>query len=113
MQRKAKKYLHDMGEACRLVVDFIEGKSWNDYQDDVPLQSAVERQCQILGEALHQLHKNFPSVAERIPDHRDIINFRHVLVHGYDKVENEVVWGVANTNVPKLLLEVEKMLNEA
>lgn len=112
MQRRAKKYLHDMAEACRLVIDFIGEKDWDDYRDNVALQSAVERQCQILGEALQQLHKNYPDIAERIPDHRDIINFRHVLVHGYDKIENEVVWGVAKANVPKLLPEVEKMLDE-
>ena len=113
MPHNAKKYLYDMREACGLVVQFTEGRIWNDYKDDAVLRSAVERQCQILGEALHQLHKNDPSAAQRIPHHRDIINFRHVLVHGYDKVENEVVWGIAKAKVPELLLEIDKLLDEA
>ncbi len=112
MQRKAKKYLHDMREACLLVAQFIEEKSWDDYNRDVALRSSVERQCQVLGEALRQLSRKHPDAAQRIPQQRDIINFRHVLVHGYDKVENEVIWGIAKAKVPELLLDVEKLLNE-
>ena len=112
MPNNAKKYLYDMREASHLVAQFIEGKNWSDYKDDIALRSAVERQCQILGEALYQLQKSHPSIAQRIPNHRDIINFRHVLVHGYDKVENEVVWGIAQAKVPKLVLDIETMLND-
>ena len=112
MQREVKKYLYDMHEACALVLEFIQGKSWRQYESDACLRSAVERQCQVLGEALWQLDKTWPEVARRVSNHRDIINFRHVLVHGYDKVDDEVVWGIAKTKILPLQVEVERLLSE-
>ncbi len=101
-----------MQQACRLVMAFTADKSWDEYECDVALRSAVERQCQILGEALWQLSKKWPDVAHRIAAWRDIINFRYVLVHGYDKVDDEVVWGIAKANVPLLLTELDRLLDE-
>ena len=50
-------------------------------------------------------------MALQIPGHRDIINFRHVLVHGYDKVEDEVVWGIIRAKVPELRQTLDMLLN--
>ncbi len=52
--RDVRKYLFDMAEACRLIDEFIAGRSFDDYQADAMLRSAVERQLEIVGEALNQ-----------------------------------------------------------
>ena len=54
MRREVLKYLFDIKEACKLLVDFTRGKEFSDYQRDPLLRSAVERQFGIIGEALKQ-----------------------------------------------------------
>ena len=110
MSHEARKYLFDMQKACGLIEQFAKGKHFVDYQTDALLRAAIERQCQIIGEALSQLSKTHPEVAIGIPHLRDIINFRHVLVHGYDKVDDEVVWGVVLRHLPVLREALDRLL---
>ncbi len=74
------------------------------------LRSAVERQFEILGEALGKLAKLDPTLAARISDHRRIISFRNVLIHGYDTILDEVVWGVIETQLPPLRSRLSELL---
>ena len=113
MRTEVNKYLFDISEACKLIEQFSEGKTLEDYRSDALLRSAIERQFQIIGEALQQLSRKFAAVAARITDCRNIINFRHVLVHGYDRVEDDVVWGIVESKLPKLLLEIEAISKES
>jgi uncharacterized protein with HEPN domain len=110
MDDGARKHLHDILEACRLIELFTKGKALSDYRDDPMLRSAVERQFQIIGEALQQMMREYPSTAISITDHRSIVNFRHILVHGYDRIDDEVVWGVIERSLPLLHREVEELL---
>ncbi len=64
------------------------------------LRSAVERQIQIIGEALNRLSKVDPATADRITDLARIVAFRNVLVHGYAQIDDALVWEVASTRVP-------------
>ena len=80
------------------------------YRSDQQLRAAVERQVQIIGEALQQLHRKFPAIAEKITDYRSIIDFRHILVHGYDRVEDDIVWGIVESRLPILLREAENLM---
>jgi len=110
MERDPKKYLYDIASACKLILQFTHKKSLDDYQSDPLLQSAVERQFQIIGEALQQLIKRFPDLALRISEYRSIIDFRHILVHGYDQIESDIVWGIIESKLPTLLKEIESLL---
>lgn len=113
MPHEAKKHLFDILEACKLIEQFSAGRTAEQYKNDPYLKSAVERQFLIIGEALQQMLKRFPDSAQRITDHRSIINFRHILAHGYDRVDDEVVWGVIETSLPILRKEVEKLLKDS
>ncbi len=87
MQRlEIRKYLFDIQQACRLIGEFTAGKAFEDYKTESMLRSAVERQFEILGEALAQLSKADPELAAQIPDAGNAIGFRNVLIHGYAKV---------------------------
>jgi uncharacterized protein with HEPN domain len=109
---EVRKYLFDIQQAGDLLLQFTKGKSFADYSADPLLRSAVERQFEIVGEALNQLLRFEPALASRISDTRRIISFRNRLIHGYDSLADDVVWGVLETNLPVLLHEVRTLLDE-
>jgi uncharacterized protein with HEPN domain len=106
------KYLFDVAEACRLLDDFTSGKSLADYESDALLRSAVERQFEIVGEALRLAIREEPGLAGRITHSGRIIAFRNRLIHGYAAVLSDVVWGILESNVPTLRKEVKALLEE-
>ncbi len=76
------------------------------------MRSAVERQLGIIGEALNRLARVDPELAGRIPDIGRIVGFRNVLAHGYDVVDDEVVWTAIMLDVPELAAAVAALLAE-
>ena len=111
MRPEAKKYLYDIRKACDLIAGFTAGKDLPDYRVDPLLRSGVERQFEIIGEALGQMLKVDPSLAGHISETRRIIAFRNVLIHGYAAVSEEVVWDVIRLDLPTLRKEVEHLLS--
>jgi uncharacterized protein with HEPN domain len=112
MRLEALKHLYDMRQACGLLADFIAGKTFDDYSAEALLRSAVERQLTIVGEALNRLKKIEPIAASSITDARQIIAFRNILVHGYDVVRDEVVWGILETDLATLTRDVDRLLQQ-
>ena len=106
-------YLHDVARACRLIEEFVEGKTYRDYVASPLLRSAVERQFEIIGEALGQTLKIQPDLEPRVTNARRIVSFRNRLIHGYATVADEVVWGVVEGYLPRLKTETESLLAEA
>ena len=102
MRLEAKKLLEDIRQAAALIGRFVEGRCLAEYSADPLLRSAVERQFEIIGEALNRLARTDPSVAEEITHASRIIAFRNILIHGYDLVDHEVVWDVIETHLPTL-----------
>ncbi|MFH1057998.1 MAG: HepT-like ribonuclease domain-containing protein [Pseudomonadota bacterium] len=102
--------MEDIRQAAELAMQFTQGKSQADFAEDFLLRSAVERQLEIIGEAINRLHKIEPQVAEQIEDYRRIISFRNILIHGYDLVDNRLVWSVVTTKVPPLAECVRTLL---
>lgn len=82
------------------------------YAETEVVHSAVERKFEIVGEALSQLSKLNPALAQRIPDIRDIIAFRNILIHGYAAVEHSRVWRIADASLPGLRAAVAALLEE-
>jgi uncharacterized protein with HEPN domain len=110
MGREAKKYLYDIQQAAELVVSFTAGKTLADYEGDAMLRSAVERQFEIIGEALAQLARLDEAVASRISEYRRIIAFRNILIHGYAEVDYHIVWDIVESKLPTLRREVAGLL---
>jgi uncharacterized protein with HEPN domain len=82
LRRDAKSLLWDARDAGRAITDMTAGKSFADFDSDLLLRSAVERQFEILGEALNRLARLDATLAARIPDLRRIVAFRNILIHG-------------------------------
>jgi uncharacterized protein with HEPN domain len=110
MRLEAKKLLFDIQRAAKLIEGFTAGRTFAEYVEDPMFRSAVERQFEIIGEACNRLSKLDPDAASRIESHRQVISFRNMLIHGYDAIEDEVVWGIVETRLPKLIKTVEGML---
>jgi len=110
MQPESPKLLEDIRRAADSLLQFTAGKSLQDYSDDALLRSAVERQFEIIGEALTRLARVDPDTASRITDYRRIIAFRNILIHGYDAIDNAVVWDVVQGNLKVLHGQVADLL---
>lgn len=89
---------------------FTASKQLADYELDPMLRAAVEREFEIIGEALAQLAKLDPALAARITEYRRIIAFRNILIHGYAEVDDRLVWDVVETKLPLLRREVAALL---
>jgi uncharacterized protein with HEPN domain len=109
MRLESKKLLEDIRRAAVLILDFTDGRTLNDYSDDSLLHSAVERKFEIIGEALNRLAK---TDSGRISRYERIISFRNVLIHGYDIVEDPIVWDVVVNDLPNLHEQVNDLLAE-
>jgi uncharacterized protein with HEPN domain len=110
MRLESKKFLEDIRSASAEIIEFTSGVTFDDYENNRMLQSAVERQFEIIGEAVKKLSTADPETASRIENFERIISFRNILIHGYDIVENTVVWDIIQQDLPKLHNRVKNLL---
>ena len=110
MRRDPKSLLWDAHDAATAVADMTAGKSLADFDSDRVLRSAVERQFEILGEALRQLDRLDMTLAGSIPDLRQIVAFRNVLIRGYALIDRAHVWRAVQDDVPGLRAILDDLL---
>lgn len=112
MARDLRAYLIDVLEACDHLASFAAGRTLQEYERDVMLRSAVERQFEIVGEALRAATKQAPHLATRITDCAAIIAFRNQLTHAYSAIDHATVWGILQSRIATLKSEVQAILSE-
>lgn len=112
MQPDIRRFLFDIRLACEALIEFTRDRSLDNYQDDLLLRSGVERQIEIIGEALNQASKIDPTLAEEINGFRQIVNLRNVIIHGYATIENETIWGILQNDLPVLHEQIWRLLEE-
>lgn len=104
MPPEAQKLIFDAIKACDAITQFTNGKSINHYSSDLMLRSAVERQFEILGEAFSKLDAIDSSFRVSHPPIGRIIGMRNRIIHGYDSVDDAIIWNAINEHVPGLLV---------
>jgi uncharacterized protein with HEPN domain len=112
LRRDPRSLLWDIAEAAAAIDGFTEGLDLERYTQSPLVHSAVERKFEIIGEALGQLAKLDPHLAARIPNAREIIAFRNLLIHGYAMVEQARVFRTARESLPALQEQVATLLAE-
>ena len=112
MERDPHGFLWDARESADAILRFIAGRSRDDYLTDAMLSAAVERHFEIIGEALNRLAKSAPAIAARIPDLRNAVALRNLLIHGYAAVDHGIVWRTAQEDLPRLRVMVQDLLTE-
>jgi len=113
MPRSLQAYLWDIDRAAGDILTFTRGKQLADYEQDAMLRAAVERNFEVIGEALSQALRFFPQMAGRVADEQQIVAFRNRLIHGYATVSPVLVWEIVHTKLPKLKGQVTQLLHEA
>lgn len=108
MPRDLRKTGFDILQAILEIEEFIAGKAFADYKANRMLKMAIEREYEIIGEALRRMEIDFPVQFSQISDGRRIIDFRNILAHGYDAVSDEIVWSVTENNLKILKKEIEQ-----
>ncbi len=106
------KRLRDARTACTHIAAFTAGRTLDDYLTDVMLRSAVERQIEILGEALNQARRIDATLADRLPRLHQSIAMRHRIIHGYDMVDDELVWMATQVRIPLLQEQLGAVLRD-
>ncbi|MFZ4763475.1 MAG: DUF86 domain-containing protein [Roseimicrobium sp.] len=110
MEEQCLKLLYDVRHALEAIEAFCAGKTEPNYLADLMLRSAVERQYEIIGEALNRLRKLSPGTAAQISECNRIIGFRNVLAHGYDMVDDRISWDIVKRKLPVLKHEIHGLI---
>lgn len=112
MRRDVLKLLEDVRLAAISIQEYTRGFTEADYLAHKAIRRAVEREFEIIGEALRRLTERHPEVASRVSSRAPIIGFRNVLAHGYDAVVDERVWHTVVEDIPTLPAEVRMLMEE-
>jgi len=92
MNDEIRKNLVDILQAAEEIQSFTKSMDFGTYQESMVTQRAVERDFEIIGEALTRIKKIDEQVLEDISEHHRIISFGNILIHGYDVVDELIVW---------------------
>ena len=109
MNDEIKKYLFDILESANSIEEYLRGKpDLAAYKTNKMLRRAIERELEIIGEAMNRIDKLKPTL--NISAKKQIIGMRNRVIHGYDTIDDEIVWGVIVRHLPVLKVEIEELL---
>jgi len=112
-RRDVRVYLFDIIQAAQRLAQFACGKTFADYERDAMLRSAVERQFEIIGEALSQALQVAPALEAQIGGARRVVAFRNRLIHGDASIANDIIWNALQNDLPALREQIEELLAES
>jgi len=111
MPHKLKMYLLDISTSIDSIHEYLGDKrNFNAYESNKQLRRAVERELEIIGEATNRIIKINPKVD--ISNARRIVSLRNWVIHAYDNVDNVIIWGIIDKDLPLLKAQVTELLNE-
>jgi uncharacterized protein with HEPN domain len=111
MRPETKKYLYDVNVAINSIFEYLGEKCvFAEYLDNKLLRRAIEREIEIIGEAINNALKQDPAL--QIDNARRIVDTRNWVIHGYDKVDDVIIWGIVVNHLPKLQQEIQKYLQD-
>lgn len=112
MNIEVKTWLYDILNAINEVESFFSDRSrdFSAYQIDIRTKRAVERNIEIIGEAMNRILAVDENI--ELSNSRKIVDTRNRIIHGYDTVSDEIIWGITIRHLPGLKEEIEKMLGD-
>lgn len=110
MEHKIKTWLEDIRISIEQINEFLpEERNFFEFQKDLKTKKAVERNLEIIGEGINRiLHLN---ANISISNARRIVDTRNRIIHGYDKVSDEVIWAIVSKDLKQLEKEVDNLLS--
>lgn len=111
MREKPKDHerLLHMVEAIDNIFEFVTDKTFDSYKKDKILRFAIIKNLEIVGEAAYLLTKDFKSRNDSI-EWNDIIGMRHILVHGYYQIKDEIIWATIDTELAPLKIKLQRLI---
>ena len=113
MDEKILKSLYDIKLAIEEMDNFFlkEEKTFSNYQKNILLRRAIERNLEIIGEATNRILKGNPDF--EIKNAKRIIGLRNQIIHSYDNISDENIWSIVINHIPNLKKEVETKINNS
>lgn len=109
LHKEVAKYLQDILTSVEAIEQYTEGiKTFEDFTSKRMVYRAVERELEIIAEAISRINK--ANVELEITNSKRIIGLRNRVIHAYDNVSEEIVWGVIVKHLPLLKLEIEELI---
>ena len=111
MLHDVKMYLLDISNAIDSIYDYLgKERDFKQYEANKLLRRAVERELEIIGEATNRIIKRDPNID--ISNSRRIVNLRNWVIHAYDNVDNVIIWGIIDKDLPLLKTQVSHLLGK-
>lgn len=111
MENEIKTWLTDIKHAINEINSFLpDKKDFSVFQKDIKSKRAIERNVEIIGEAVNRILKNSPDIA--ITNARKIVDTRNRISHGYDSVSEDVIWAIVIREIPTLEKEIDRLLEK-
>ena len=109
MQLEIQKFLYDILTSINSIEEFLGNRrDFKVYQSNKLLRRGIERELEIIGEAAGRILKLDPDIP--IDNIRKIIDLRNLVIHGYDKVDDEIIWSIISRHLPEFKRQVEELL---
>jgi uncharacterized protein with HEPN domain len=110
MDNKINTWLYDILKSIEEIESYFENKPLNylEYQKDIKTKRAVERNLEIIGEAVNRILKEKPDF--KIENSRNIIGTRNRIIHSCDNVADDLIWSIVVNSLPKLKNEIQALL---
>jgi uncharacterized protein with HEPN domain len=106
MKPDIKKHLYDAEVSINSIFEYLgEKRDFAEYQKNKLLRRAIEREIEIIGEAINRALKEYPDL--QIENSRKIVDTRNWVIHGYDMVDDVIIWGIVVNHLPKLQQEIK------
>lgn len=102
-------YLVDILESAKMALDYVFGKTWDVFYEDVQCQDAVVRRIEIIGEAARRVSQETRDKYPQIP-WREMTSMRNLVIHEYDVVDINQVWDTVQNKLPPLIEELSKIV---
>lgn len=111
MENRIKTWLTDIKQAISEIEEFLpEKRNFLEFQKDLKTKKAIEINIEIIGEAINRILNHQPDIA--ITNARKIVETRNRVIHNYDTISEDVIWVIVNRDLPKLEIEIDKLLLE-
>jgi uncharacterized protein with HEPN domain len=112
MDDRIQKWLYDIKVAIDEIDSFFAGEPmiFENYQQNKMLKRAVERELEIIGEAMNRIIKRDESFAQKIEDAMNIVGLRNHVIHAYDNISDENIWAIVINHLPRLKKDINTLI---
>ena len=114
MDERILKWLYDIKINIEEIDGYFEDREKNfiEYRKNIMLKRAIERNLEIIGEAINRILKRDNSFENKISNSKLIIGLRNQVIHAYDNISDENIWSILINHLPKLKAEIDNLVDE-